>query len=376
MRSRHFIFGGPLLIAVAGCSTFDGLSLSKEASSSSSAKCHHHASVKPRTDLGTYLAPTPDRVFALQTLDFGDGTNGMPKWDARSVGFDLDDTCTGEGEGPTCVPPPGAGIAQLDGPDGRDNAAGTLNTMHSDGGAAADPSNDVAKMGGATTIYRVSGYNGTSVDGFVEVAVYAARFAPPSKDVPMPLWLGDDVWSPFVDWVDAHADAGDAGDAGDAKAPAPMFKSSDAYVTNGTLVAKFDLIMLLPAVRLSGAMMEATIGQNAENLWTLSDGVFAARVNVDDSLQWLMTQLDPETHETLCRDSKSYELDKLRACSLADIPFSGNDPSKPCDGMSWAWKFDAVAAHLSPEVDPASLPTTDPCTKLSRPSPTGDHCDR
>jgi hypothetical protein len=364
-RRLNAILGWPLIIAVAGCSTFDGLTLAKRQGSGRSLVCAH-AGVQPRSPFSSAERDTSiDLVLAVRHLDIGDGANGAPKWDARTVGFDLDDTCTGEGEGPSCVEPVGAGIAQLDGRDGRDNAAGTFEPSGDAGGSAVDSPNAAIDAGGPTTVYTINGYNGLPVDGYVEVAEYAAMMGVGMK----PVWGGDDEWHPYIHWTSSGADAGTPG------APLPMFKSVDAYVSNHILVARFDLIAVLPEIHFSKVIVQARLEQDATGLWTLSDGVFAGAMKADDSLQFIEGQQDPVSHDVVCRDSGSYERLKLRACALADISFSGNDASQPCDAISWAWKFDAVAARLSPEPNPATLSTAERCKPAER-SPVSDHCAR
>jgi hypothetical protein len=367
LRRRSAAFGLPFFIAVAGCTTFEGLSVVKRDGGGGPSSCHH-AHPQQRSEYATLrVEPSQtddDIAFAVQSLDFGDGANDAPRWDPRTVGFDLDVTCTGEGEGPSCVEPEGKGIAQLDGPDGIDNAASTLQPSRDAGGHVVDSSNETIMAGGATTVYRVSGYNGLAVDGTVDVAAYAADGNGVKR-----LGDGNDEWRPYVEWT---LPAGN-GDAGDVEAPFPRFRSVDAYVSDHILVARFDLIMTLPNVRFSNVIVQARL-TNDGGLWTMSDGVFAGRMNADDSLQFIEGQQDPVTHKTMCRDSDSYGPLKARGCALADISFSGNDASRPCDAISWAWKFDAVAGHLAAEPNPTIVSTIDDCEPEV--SPLNDHCDR
>jgi hypothetical protein len=350
------VLGCPLFIAVAGCSTFDGLTVSKRDGGSGSAKCGHYGP-QPRSGYTTFERMHPlDLTLAISHLDFGDSTNGAP-WDARTVGFDLDDTCTGEGEGPSCVEPAGAGIAQLDGPKGIDNAAATIKLRRDAGGSATDSVNRQIASGGPNTVYVISGYNGLPVDGRVDVALYAV-----TKEG----W-SDDEWHPFIEWTGGDADAGDAG------APVARYTSVDAYVSNNILVATFDRVRLLPA-HFSNAILQARLEQGMDGLWTLTDGVFAGRMNADDGLLYIEGQQDPTSHDVVCRDSASYQTFKQNVCALADISFSGNDPSQPCDAISSAWKFEAVTARLSPKIDLTTVSSVDLCKPFD--TPASDHCDR
>jgi hypothetical protein len=133
---------------------------------------------RPNLDAGGGDA---DLTFAVAQAAYGTNSssrdeNGQPQY--LSYGFDLDDTCTGQGELYSCLEPTWADAGHNDGLHGIDNAAGEL--VHEwlpsqlDHGTFNDPTY-------ANMIFRVRGYNGQPDDDQVDLAIYAG-FGVVSRD--------------------------------------------------------------------------------------------------------------------------------------------------------------------------------------------------
>jgi hypothetical protein len=373
---RLELAAAPLFALVTACSTFEGLTLAKSRNTgdagSTKQRCHHATPQPP-----SLLSSGPgehELVVAVRTVDFGEAGPGRSSPDFSNIGFDLDGKCTGQGEGPSCRKPSWADD-HPDGPDGRDNAAASpLATDDAGNGAPAANLNDVMHSAGLlTTVLRIRGYNGTPVDWDVEVALFAATRSPdPLTSVPNPaLWDGNDVWKPLVEWT-APADAPDGGSL-----PGPWlakYPADGAYVSNNVLVAHFPLTRGAAAYNFSNAWIQARIEDDGllDGKRSLRDGVFAGRLSIDDALAGVEFALDPNTLQATCTDSPGYLAAKKRACALADIGFSGDDPSAPCDATSWAWRFEAEPALLSDEIDPSRESDFRKCPPAL--SPANDHC--
>jgi len=173
-----------------------------------------------------------DIVVAPYSIALGDGNDALlhPLW--KSIGYDLDHTCTGEGvEGPSCVVPSWA-VQVADGFDGRDNALGSfVNYL-----AAASPGSGTEdellrmKTGRGIQLVRIRNYNGQADDDQVEVDVYVSYGL---TDAPPPKNDGTDRWVVASDWLRAGAD-------GQPNIDLPKYFDDKAYVTNGMMVSHFD----------------------------------------------------------------------------------------------------------------------------------------
>src|ERR1700687_340870 len=96
------------IVACTGLLGFDGLRLAPseagaavdlDVGAGAEASCAHR--VPPARPNVTARGGTLDLVFAMYMIDFGYGLDdaGLPRY--KSLGFDLDLTCTGEGQGPS-----------------------------------------------------------------------------------------------------------------------------------------------------------------------------------------------------------------------------------------------------------------------------------
>jgi hypothetical protein len=333
------------LFAAAGCSsTFDDLELKKDTGTTTSCE-HAHPPRRPTTPTGEVIGV--DFVAAVSEYDLGEVDQDTASERYRTMSYDLDDTCTGQGQGPSCESPSfwiGADPTS-DGPEGRDNAHGaTLHGIYKQrrSGSATDFANSA--IGGGDTItmvIRVRGYNETTLDNQVDVAVFAATMNPKGTTGKAPAWLGNDEWfagDPW--WVNKDEN-------GDPSLEHPVYFDAKAYVTDHTLVARLDEL-LVPTVRLSHVVITADIVRTAEGGWTLTNGIVAGRAKTDDFLIGLEFIIDDETGNWICRSSKNYWVNKRAICGSSDIgSVKSDDPSTPCDATSWGWRFDALPAKLA-----------------------------
>ena len=136
---------------------------------------------------------TLDLVFAVSYAYYGTGQSsvddaGKPAY--LGYGFDLDNTCTGEGQGPSCLEPSWADADHTDGDQGIDNALGQAVAMELPVGQDGPTTETVANQ-----IIRVRGYSGEADDDEVDVAVYVGfGLAPRDGGGTGLLWDGKDRW--------------------------------------------------------------------------------------------------------------------------------------------------------------------------------------
>ena len=357
----HRALANAALFAVAsGCSTFEGLVHDPDASSGgvggSESSCR---SAQPPRAAG--LAGTgsgPDIWLASRSVDFGDRyeDGGAPDADAttlhRRMGFDLDRTCTGQGDAPSCVAPSWAIADHSDGPGGRDNAIGAFLHQIAQGQASRDVTLE-AESGEAAAIIRIRGYNHTGADNEVEVAWYAGRVRSAegtrkhTSVADPPGWEGEDEWIIFDRWLEPLP-ARDAGPPDDEHAP--IYYDARAYVTgDNILVAHFREVNLVNGlfehVVISGQLVQTS------GFWELRDVTFAGRIRAKEVLAGI--PLIDLGDLQLCTTVPGYDALKRIACSYADIhaspPGDGSepdDPSLPCDSLSAGWTFHAVQVRV------------------------------
>lgn len=350
-------------VACVACSTFDGLSLARKEASS---ECKH-ATVQSMSMNPTTAAGENEFTVAVHRMGYA------PDGGLQSVGFDLDDKCTGQGEGSGCRQPRWA-PKQTDNPGGRDNSV--LKMFFPDAGAAlreGKQATEAINHGLITTIFRVRHYNGLSIDGSVEVEVIGATRSPSlaAQEPNDAGWDGKDVWKPIVDWT-LPAPPGDGGVRWIGK-----YKSSRAYVNDHVLVAHLESAYAATNFHFSDLWIQARIvdGMRWGGRWALRGGTYNGRVRIDDLLANTEFTPDPETGlPYTCTDSPSYLQTKKNTCRAADVSFSG-DSKDECDAASWAWAFDADPAELGDEVDqtraadfhicpPETQPAKDRCATL------------
>jgi hypothetical protein len=294
-----------------------------------------------------------DFTVAVRTVDLGDTANDAGQPGFLTIGYDLDDKCTGEGQGASCIEPSWASADHEDGPAGRDNAMGgaayVINQAMA--GSGTQLVNRTAQIGELTMVIRIKGYNGTGADDGVDVAVYSATTASGSSAMG-PAWDGSDHWAAFTPWLKPLPD----GDGGTTYSlDQPLYEDLKAYVTDGVLVADFDPLLVGAATYHLGKAHITGLLQKSGSAWSLVNGTVAGRLAIDDALSGLEFTENPP----ICKSSVLYPAAKALVCSYADIRFAGpDDRSSPCDAASWAWHFEAEAAVLD-GIDLSAL--TRPC---------------
>jgi hypothetical protein len=241
-----------------------------------------------------------------------------------------------------------------------------LYQIAADGGARTSESGTSSiEAGTITTIIRVRGYNGTSVDPEVEVAAFGASMnrGAPEREI-RPKWLGEDEWEASGQWVDRDS-------TGKPSVEHPKSIDRNAYVNNWILVANFDRYQA-PVYHLAQLKLSARIHFEDER-WHLVEGMTGGRTKTDEvlwSLEWLK---DPETKGPLCTNAPSYADTKQAVCATIDISSSGpDDGTMPCDATSWGWRFEALPARLTGAFEaefpricpPATSPWNDSCSTL------------
>jgi hypothetical protein len=178
-----------------------------------------HATWPPPPSITDPGANTVDFVVAGRTLDFGeqDLSNGP------QVGYDLDNRCTCQGEGPSCKEPEFATEDHCDGPAGRDNAVAQLFNRLGQFDADFTSANytERANDGEGTLLVRVRDYNGQANDQQVTVAIFPSPGMdkdPCNTGSTTPQWDGNDLWavdrSALVGWGGGGSGVGGSGVGG------------------------------------------------------------------------------------------------------------------------------------------------------------------
>jgi hypothetical protein len=281
---------------------------------------------------------------------------GRPQY--QSIGFDLDDTCTGEGEDASCVEPVSADGGHTDGVDGIDNAFGQI-WWHKATGSdhALTTANTPAMM------IRVAAYSGQPDDDQVEVSLYVGRYAAPGDGGSEPLWDGHDRWNLLRDML------APSGDGGAPSPDEPRYRDDHAYVSRGVLVAQFPEAQWTPAlanvpnalyqvhgVVLAGSLTRVGAGWELQNVMaggrTALPDVFLVAAEFPDLL-------DGMTVPT-CQVPADYVKEKQNTCPLVDIASVSDSPLAPCDAVSWGLLFQfkqaAFGEVLSPSVSSLDCP--------------------
>jgi hypothetical protein len=327
-----------------------------------------------------YLGAKPgenfDFLVAVENYDLGDRLEGgTPVY--LTIGYDLDGVCTTGDGGYSCREPSwaSAGHVHVDGPGGRDNSVGaelfSVNVALGAGpGAATMLTNSGHPMGGLEQAIRVSGYSGLTISTAVTVTYYAVTFhGDPDAGALYPRWNGSDAYDVIDRWL-KPAEAGATPSIDE-----PLYQDTHAYVTEGppgpdgastrVLVSTLEsLIAGPPPYHLRHVLMTAEIAWS-NGAWVLRNGTFAGRIPIDELLYDVANVNDPTTHLPYCQDSPQYPFAKATACAYADINYSGpdgsgpDDPTQPCDGASWAWRFaDSVPISLAGVRASQATPTT------------------
>ncbi|MBI5532891.1 MAG: hypothetical protein HY898_09265 [Deltaproteobacteria bacterium] len=323
-----------------------------------SPSCVH--AIPPQPPSVTNAGGDLELVFAFTSIRFDSGADAG----AHPVGFDLDLTCTCQGEGDSCVLPSWATAIGCDGPDGRDNA---FASMMAEFGAVAPEfsaeswSASIA-AGSWSVLLRIRNYNGQADDDEVELAWYVPlRFQPD-----LPKLDGSDAWR-IVGTCIAPGDGGDP--------YSPKYFDPKAYVSNGTLVARLPKAvfrpsgwasMILTDAVVTGRLMQSAIG------WEIQDGGIAAVWALNDVFAGMKHMVISASE--LCADPNDqvYAAVKKMLCSHADIYRLPGAPATTCDSISVGLGFETVPAVLGEIRPPEAKP--DLCGPQT--DPANDSCDK
>jgi hypothetical protein len=321
----------------------------------------------PRPVIQTPDIGSVDFVSAIKEYDFGEKDFDGQTERYRSMGYDLDEACTGHGAGPTCETSPwAAGEQPADGPGGRDNGYGevTARLYREFDSSLSDANNAGINNGKATGVFRVRGYNQQPLDDTVEVAFFAANLNEGGAIEKTPDWLGNDEWAAITN-ISVGTD-----EQGQPSLEHPKHVDSKAYVTNWVLVAHFDQLETLAYLRHSQVVITAKVVRT-DHGWSMAEGTFAGRIRTDSLLVGLEFIKD-EAGLPLCTNNPNYRAYKQVGCGSADIAWNRDaDPSITCDATSWGFEFVAPPAKLKGTV---TLPDEKPACTTPADSPVRDSC--
>ncbi len=367
------------LLGLSGCTALkDGgdrarsVALDASADGQVASTCVHRAPPPPPNVHGS--GGSLDLVFAVWQASFGYDLSsvddaGRPEY--LGLGFDLDDTCTGEGQGDSCLEPPWAFGSHTDGVDGIDNAAGQYAAL-----LFPDVQDQVTTSEMASNqIFRVRGYSGDPDDDQVDVALYEG-FGLRPRDGGTPdaglQWDGDDAWMILPDTLAPLTDGGAAAYSLDQ----PRFHDDHAYVTAGVLVARLPEALWpasMPAAPSALAPVEQLV--LAGNLvrvgprWELQHLVIGLRDRIETLIS-LDARLVLSGSRPICQSATEYQGIKSRLCSFVDVASGPDSPTSPCDSLSAGSVMDAkqvVLGGIGPSAE--SLPAVCP------PEVDHDSCD-
>lgn len=305
--------------------------------------CTHRG--PPAVPIDAAPGATEDFVVAMRSVDLREGMDALP------VGFDLDKTCSCQGEPASCREPSKTPLCDSD--DGIDNAASKLFRLIQAAVGGTDKfgssfySNE-ANQGIWSILMRVRGYNGLADDDKVEFDFYPTAGGVDKPDGGAAAWDGLDSW-PIS--TTALADGKNVDN--------PKFRNLQAYVSNHVLVASLPQSSFTlggsgvstVTIRLTGGIVTAEIVKNAAGAWALTNGVLAGRWTLPDIFLSLSTFRDNKG-EPICTGNVAYEVGKSTICTGADILSTTGVPSDACDALSFGVAFTADPALLGVAVDP------------------------
>jgi hypothetical protein len=311
--------------------------------------------------------PGPDDVeivVAVRHVDFGETQADV----GVSVGYDLDNRCTCQGEDSACLVPEAAQENICDGPEGRDNNAAYLFNhllLYTDALTSAANNDNIAR-GDWTMLIRVRGYNGQPNDGQVEFTLFGSpgRDNDPCIADPAPVWDGSERWPVDVESLVFSGTGGAGGGTAEGGCAAmtevidgysldnPKFTDPSAYVSGGVVVANLPEagISLAGADRIvhmnvTAGFMTARIEQDeTSGGWALRDGLLVGRWKIVEFFR-MLTDLD-YNDEPVCPGTIAFELVKAEVCKFPDVASTLGGPTTPCDALSLGMSFDADPALL------------------------------
>lgn len=309
---------------------------------------------KPNVPDGPDVAPF---VLAVDSLRLDDDPTVDAGGAPVPVGLDLDGVCTCPGP-ESCTPPSQvsstAQKARCDGDGGRDNAGGRLFATF----AGLSPTfqatrlRDSIRRGGATILLAVRRYNGTADDPSVTVSAF---LSPGIEDLradggaAVPRFDGTDRWtvSP-TSLIGGETLVG--ADCDTNPSCLPLYADRDAYVSQGTLVARLDFPVGVTegfVLLIQSATVYGTLGGSGPTA-TLTKAQAVGRVSTQGILTGLGTLEDPFSSSYMCKNNPTYQNVKKTICAAADVaadPRADRTPAA-CNALAAAVGFSASPAHL------------------------------
>lgn len=325
----------------------------------------------------TTIAPV---LGALRTLDFGvDVDGGRP----TAPGFNLDRVCSVDLASSSCtsslLPTTFETHAKDKSAAGIDNAGFSLFEYISrfSDVLSAKRINEGISKGLYGAVIRVTGWNGSPDDDSVEVEIFPAIGVVP-RDGGAPALDDGDEWL-----LDSTYRVGGVLEAS-------AIRSDRAWVTGGRAVARFKRAVFLVQlvddpkmfeVRISDAVMAATLGLDSRGKLALIDGVVAGRWKTTDFLDQVRSiHVDNGSglvNTTLCdpipQAAIIYKSVKDTICDARDIRSDSQDNTQlPCDAVSVAARIEAYNINSLGQfrapfdagvrcAAPGSIPANDDC---------------
>jgi hypothetical protein len=314
--------------------------------------CAHHLLPSPPSVTGS--GGSDELVFAVHDYDVGADSENDAGPLYRSIGWDLDNTCTGEGQGSSCVEPPWADGGHTDGVQGIDNVYGQIWWS-----VKFPPQTTTAAT--PVLMVRVRGYSDQADDDQVEVSLYVGLGLVPREDGGREdggsdlRWDGNDRWNVLAEMLASPADGGVP------SVDNPRFRDDHAYVSGGMLVAQFREALWTPGASyaphalvpvhhliLAGSLVH--VGQG----WELQNLVAGMRVALNDALTWVAQLPNLGSGNPTCQSQDAYSNAKRNICPFVDIASDPGPASAPCDAISAGVLFQAKQAGFAPVPLPPS----------------------
>jgi hypothetical protein len=367
-----------VLTAFAACTRLEAGNVLPDAGSHSTpsgACAHAEPPDPPARSRASSASPEHDYVFASSAYDVGDtnDSSGNPRY--MVLGYDLDHTCTGGGQGASCKLPPWQTTAVTDGPGGRDNSVNQVFFLATSafGAMVADKvdagqhstllsfdSNVDAQSGSTTVVLRIRGYNGEADDPKVTLDMFSGTLWPDRTGGPKPTW-SHDRWHATSPWLKDGALDNDS----------PRFSDNDAYVHGGVLVAHLDSLLVgnafAPAgtwrkVLITGRLSRAT-PEVDDDAFELHDVALTGRWPIGELLSFVARSQDPSTGALECTGRPFYEATRPIYCQNVDLSALRDDGSAACDAISIVFDIDMVPTTLGEPIA-IELPSWPKCAAL------------
>jgi hypothetical protein len=293
----------------------------------------------------------------VASVDYGDRVvDGEPVF--SSIGYDVDDNCTGAEPAP-CQPSPWIGVQAVDGPGGRDNGVGRILLAQEDvlGGQVISSGvlNQSVTLGlhAPLGLIRIRGYGGFSDDDHVVVDWFIPVAPDPEGDGPPPTFDGNTAFPIAEGTVLGAGDAGDGRDAG--QALESHHRDESAYVNQRIIVARFATLKV-PMANVYFDLLDVVLtGKLDRDLvtgaWSLEGGLLSGRSRMAALIDVVPVVAAVVSTVALCPDNPNFGLVKRMICTGADVALEPAAVGGDCDGVSFG-----VALTTAPALLGAVLP--------------------